>query len=120
MATSPLCEEIERLREAVEEVCGLDPFTISSPDSLIVLERLPARLEYIKTKAIGEFDASGEWALDGAKSAVAWLDTRCHLPKPGAQRLVRRARALAHLPVASAAFAKGEIGAAHVDALVKE
>jgi hypothetical protein len=68
---------------------------------------------------VGEFDAGGEWALDGAKSVVAWLDTRCHLPKAEGRCLARRAKALAHLPVATAAFADGEIGAAQFDALAK-
>jgi hypothetical protein len=120
MDTSPVCNEIETLREAVDGVCALDPITFSDPDSLIALERASARIEYLKTKAVGEFDASGAWAIDGAKTAVAWLDTRCHVPKAEAWRRVRRARALPDLPVVAAAFAAGEIGAAQVDALVKE
>jgi Domain of unknown function (DUF222)/HNH endonuclease len=120
MATSWVCKEIEFLRDAVDALCSLDAFTISSPDAIIELETLSSRFEYIKTKAFAEFDASGEWKCDGAKTPVAWLDARCHSPKPEAWRRLRRARALAHLPVMTAAFAKGEIGAAQVDALVKE
>jgi Domain of unknown function (DUF222)/HNH endonuclease len=120
MGSSTVCEKIERLDRAVDDLCELVPHAISGTESIITLDRLSARLEYVKTRAIGEFDASGEWKADGAKTPVAWLDTRCHIPKAEAWRLVRRARALPDLPVAAAAFAEGKIGAAQVDALVKQ
>jgi Domain of unknown function (DUF222) len=118
METGAVCEEIENLHKADDDLAELDPFVISNGESILALDRESARNECVKTKAIGEFDASGEWALDGAQSAAAWLVTRCHLPKREAQRLVRRARALRFLPCTAAAFSAGDIGAAQVDALV--
>ena len=61
----------------------------------------------------------GEWAPEGAKSPTAWLATRCRLPKAQARAQLRRGRALGHLPVAASAWAEGEIGGAHLDALAK-
>jgi hypothetical protein len=119
MQRSTVCEEIETLGQAIGAVCGLDPFTFSDPDSLSSLERDSARLDYAKTVAVGEFDTSGAWALCGARSAVAWLVTRWHVPKGEARALVRRAKALAHLPVAAEAFRAGAIGSAQFDALAK-
>jgi hypothetical protein len=108
------------VRQGLNRLSTCDPVSLSDPASIIELEGLSSGLECVKTKAVGEFDASGEWAADEAKTAVAWLDTRCHLPKTEGRRLVRRARAMRHLPLAAAAFSKGEIGAAQVDALAKE
>jgi hypothetical protein len=120
MATSAVCEEIERLEHAIDDLYALDAFTLSSPEAIIELERLRSRLDYVSTKAFAEFDASGAYKADGAKTAVAWLDTRCHVQKADGWRRVRRARALPELPLVSAAFASGQIGTAQVDALVKE
>jgi hypothetical protein len=121
MATSTItvCEEVETLGESVDALGGLDAFTFSDSDSLSALQRESARLEYLKTVAAGEFDASGEWSLCGAKSPVAWMVTCWHIPKYEAKRLVRRAKALAHLAVSSDAFRSGDIGAAQFDALAK-
>jgi hypothetical protein len=110
---------LDKACEAVEALAEVDPFALADPESIIAIERLSARLECVKTKAVGEFDAGGEWGLDGAKTVVAWLDTRCHLPKGEARRQVRRAKALAHLPLAAEAFADGEIGTAQFDALAQ-
>ena len=65
------------------------------------------------------FDQWGAFAADGALTATAWIDTRCHIPKKEAQAELRRGRALAALPVAAAAWKRGDIGAAHVDALLR-
>jgi hypothetical protein len=120
MGSPSVCVEIERVEQGVDDLCALDAFTMSGPESIIRLERLSTRIEYVKTKVLAEFEASGEWKADGAKTPAAWLDTRCHIPKADAWRLVRRASALAELPVAAAAFADGTIGAAQVDALVRQ
>jgi hypothetical protein len=120
MATSTVCEEIDQLEEAIDAACALDPFTISSPETMITLGRLSAKFDYLNTTALAEFDASGAYKADGAKTSVAWLDTRCHVQKADGWRRVRRARTLPELPIVSAAFASGQIGTAQVDALVKE
>jgi hypothetical protein len=76
-----------------------------------------SRLESVVSTALGAHDTSGEWALEGARSAQAWLARSCRLPKAVARRMVRRSRHLGHLPVVAGAFEEGEINAAHVDAL---
>jgi hypothetical protein len=68
---------------------------------------------------VAAFAQWGEWALEGAKTPTAWLDTRCHIPKAEARARLRRGEALAGLPVAAAAWARGDIGAAHLDTLVR-
>jgi hypothetical protein len=112
-------QEIEALRTAMGDLVKCDAFSLLDHDSIIELHRLSACFEGVVTKAAAEFDAGAQWAVDGAKSASAWLATRCHLPKAEAQRLVRRGKALASLPLAAEAFMSGDIGAAQFDALVK-
>ncbi|HXA74989.1 MAG TPA: DUF222 domain-containing protein, partial [Acidimicrobiales bacterium] len=76
------------------------------------------RLESVISSSAAAFDASGDWALYGAKTSSAWLARTCRLPKAVARRIVKRGRHLRHLPAAEKAFQSGEINAAHVDAVV--
>ena len=62
------------------------------------------RLEAYTTISVGEFDKWGAWALDGARSAAAWIAKKGHLSKAEARRLVRRGRALDHLPASKQAW----------------
>jgi hypothetical protein len=111
--------DIGDLNKVLTALSGADPFTYSDPESVIALERASAVVDCLKSRAVASFDASGEWAVDGAQNTTAWLSTRCHLPVPEARRQLRRGRALPSLPLCAEAFAQGEIGVAHVDLLVK-
>jgi hypothetical protein len=119
MASSTVCKEIDRLNQAVDDVLALDPFTLSGPETMIAVDRLSSRIEYLKTKVVAEFATGGGWTMDGAKTPAAWLVSACHLPRPEALRLVRRSLAVPGLPVAAEAFAQGEIGPEQFDVLAK-
>jgi hypothetical protein len=119
VTNSTVCVEIDKLSDDVDALVGLDGFTLSSAASIIALESVSARLDYLLAKVLAEFDDSGEWGLEGAKTPGAWLETRCRLSKEEARHQVRRGRALVLLPLAAQAFSKGEIGAAQFDALIK-
>jgi hypothetical protein len=108
---------IKELTHAIDELIaeGVEAHCDSTSIKALVCQH--ARVESVVADALGAYDASGEWALDGARSAPAWLARSCRLPKALARRLVRRSRHLRHLPVVAGAFADGEINAAHVDAL---
>ena len=111
--------DIGVLNEVLDALAEADPFTYSDPESVIALERALDQLSCITSKAVASFEASKEWAPDGAQNATAWLSTRCHLPVPEARRQLRRGRALPSVPRCAEAFAGGEIGVAQVDLLVK-
>ncbi len=108
---------LEALKEAIDGLVGSDAAACADPEAFIELERLAARLDAHLSAAAGAFDASGIWADDGARSAPAWIATRCRLPRAEARRQVRRGRALRHLPLVARAWASGEISGSHVDAL---
>jgi hypothetical protein len=111
--------DIGDLDEVLASLAGADPFSFGDPESVMALERTLGVLTCITSKAVASFDASKEWAVDGAQNATAWLSTRCHLPAAEARRQLRRGRALPSVPLCAEAFSNGEIGAAQVDVLVK-
>jgi hypothetical protein len=88
-----------------------------APDMKLLVQQ-HARLESIISTTAAAFDASGDWAFDGAKTAQAWLARTCRLPKAAARRMVRRGRHLRHLPAAAEAFAAGALNGSHIDAVV--
>jgi hypothetical protein len=106
---------IDDLKGFVDEMFEQGP--VSDAESMATLLRESSRLDAYVTVSVGEFDKWGAWALDGARSAAAWIAKKGNLPRVVARRLVRRGRALDHLPEAAKAWKEGDIGAAHVDTL---
>jgi hypothetical protein len=109
--------DLEVLTNLVDQLVGSDPAAWVDAESIEGLQRQLSRFESFVTEATASFDASGNWAPDGAKTAAAWLAVRCRLPKSTARRLVRRGRALRHLPRCGEAWANGDINSAQVDAI---
>jgi hypothetical protein len=118
-ATAPVSDQLAPLRAAIHELVELDPSLRCDRQSIIELERLRSQLDYVVSTSVASFDQWGGFTFDGAQTAVAWIDTACHLPKAEARAQLRRGRAFSGLPLAAAAFSAGEIGAAQVDVLVK-
>ncbi len=105
---------LTNLVAALDAVCGADPMLLGDGGAVVVLHRQLERLEAATTRATAAFDAGGTWEADGARSAAAWVATRCRLPVPAARRRVRLGRELRHMPLTEAAWVAGDIGAAHV------
>ncbi len=62
------------------------------------------------TEATAAFEVGEEWAAEGAKTAPAWIATRCRLSRAAAKRRVRLGRSLRHLPEVAEAWREGDIG----------
>jgi hypothetical protein len=92
-----------RLNEEIDKLLAFE-------GQLDVLEvcRAVERLEFLKLRVIREFDASGDWAADGALSTQGWLRVRTRCAQP-----VEMARRLGQLPETSAAFSDGAITRHH-------
>jgi len=110
MSVSGLGDAIDELFERGAQAC-------STGDAMIELHRLLARLDAFVTTAAAAFDATREWEADGARSAAAWLATRCRLPRRSARRRVCLGRELRTLPECETAWMDGEISEAHVTAI---
>jgi hypothetical protein len=106
---------IQALTEAIDTLVDAGPLVPADARSIVHLYRLHTRLESVVTEATASFDASGDWALDGAKSAAAWVAGQCRIPISYARRVVKRGRDLAHLPEFARAWSEGRISSAQVD-----
>jgi hypothetical protein len=107
--------DIQTLKEAIDALADAGPLVPADPESIEALMRQRARLDAVVTEAAASFDASGDWAPDGAKTAAAWLGRRCRVPSGQTRALIRRGRVLSHLPAYARAWSRGAINAAHVD-----
>ena len=99
---------LDDLEEAVAKASSseqwLDP---------VQLCRIAEQVEFLKVRALGRFDASGDWAAEGFVSAAAWLRARTNMSHGAAMQALTLARRLPQLPETAAAFAAGEISRQH-------
>jgi hypothetical protein len=109
--------ELEALTEVIDGLMQCDPSTFADGESMEVIHRELARLEAFATTATAAFEASEDWVSDGARNASVWIAARSRMPRQQARRVVRRGRALRHLPSCAEAWSKGEITGAHLDVL---
>ncbi len=102
--------KLENFAEALEALVASGSANYGDGASIEELHRLLSRFEAFVTESTSAFEAGEEWAADGAKTASAWLATRCRVPRGAARRRVRLGRALRHLPECSEAWREGAIG----------
>ena len=109
--------DLDVLTDALDHLVEVGPSSFADGASVEELQRQLARLESFVTGSVAAFDASGGFEADGARNAVAWLTTRCRLPRREARARVRRGRELSHLPECASAWERGEITGAHLDVM---
>jgi hypothetical protein len=71
------------------------------------------------SRRVRAFDVSGEWAVDGARGAAAWLASWCRLATLPARREVKVARQVRALPQVDAAWRAGTVTTGHVEVLAR-
>jgi hypothetical protein len=81
-------------------------------EKLARLDRLTAEI----ATDVGQFERSGEWALEGASSVVAWLRAQGMAPADAA-RLAALGRRLVKLPVLASAWREGDVTGGQVRAI---
>jgi hypothetical protein len=116
---NPNLDKLAQLTQDIDELLDTNPSLRCDAETIVFLQRQMDRFECLVTESVAAFDQTGGWGRCGAKTPAAWLSTRRHLPLPQARAQLRRGRALASLPLARAAWEKGDIGAAHIDALAR-
>ncbi len=94
------------------------------PDRVLALEiaGLASRMNDAQHRLlvlVAEFDHRSAWLATGATSCAVWLAEVCDIDPATAREHVRVARALAMLPVISAAFAAGVLSYAKVRTLTR-
>ena len=101
---------LSELSSALDALFAEGAETYGDGTSVEALHRELSRLEAFVTEASAAFEASQEWVADGAKTAAAWINVRCGLPRGTARRRVRLGRTLRHLPTTADAWREGRIG----------
>jgi Domain of unknown function (DUF222)/HNH endonuclease len=109
--------ELDVLTQAIDGLVGAGPEMFGDGESIKVLQRQLNRLESFATECVGAFDAGGEWALSGAKTAGAWIATNTHAPRKEVRRNVALSKKLRSLPDVAEAFRDGDIGPAAARAI---
>ena len=102
--------ELDDFGEALEALVASGAANYGDGASIEELHHQFSRFESFVTEATAAFEAGEEWAADGAKTASAWIATRCRLPRRAARRRVRLGRALRQLPDVAEAWREGSIG----------
>jgi hypothetical protein len=102
--------ELDDFAGALEALVASGAQNYGDCASIEELHRHLSRFESFVTEATASFEAGEQWAADGAKTASAWIATRCRLPRSAARRRVRLGRALRHLPECAEAWREGAIG----------
>jgi Domain of unknown function (DUF222)/HNH endonuclease len=102
--------ELDDFAGALEALVASGAQNYDDCASIEELHRHLSRFESFVTEATASFEAGEQWAADGAKTASAWIATRCRLPRSAARRRVRLGRALRHLPECAEAWREGAIG----------
>jgi len=100
---------LQRLRQE-------DLFAVPAPamgDDLQELRRLSNGIEAELTRRLRRFDKGGGYAATPALTAKAWLRWKCNFSPAAAADRVAVARQLADLPLATEAFADGDISYPH-------
>src|SRR5947209_7642079 len=77
------------LASALDGLCAAPPPALADGDTIVFLHRKLERLAAVVTRADAAFDAGRDWKADGARSAAAWVATRCREPLTTARRRVR-------------------------------
>ena len=108
---------LEALTCAIDAFGPADMSRLGDGETLEELHRQLERLHAVVARAAAAFEAGRHWEADGARSAAAWISSRCRQPLPVARRRVRLGRALRAMPATEAAWWDGAIGEAQVDLL---
>lgn len=104
---------LEVLVEAIEEL-DIPPGGAALAEVLALRDRLEAKV----SAAVAAFDASGEWAGDGAVSTTAWLRHHGGRSSRDAAGTLRCARRLRHAPHTRAAWESGSLSSGQAQAVV--
>ena len=103
--------ELDDFAEALDALVSSGAENYGDGASIEALYHELARFEAFVTEATAAFEAGEAWAADGAKTASAWIATRCRVPRSAARRRTRLGRTLRHLPRCAEAWREGRIGA---------
>ena len=113
---------MSELRSALDELAGIDVAGLSEDALLDLVGELSVtanRVAAALTSAVRAAERRDAYRRDGAVSMTAWLRGSCRLSPAEAAAIVSTGRRLEDLPETAAAFAAGQLGAAHAHVIPK-
>ena len=113
---------MSELLSALDELAGTDVDALSADGVLDLVAGLVTasnRMAAVLTSAIRAADRREAYRRDGAVSMKSWLRGSCRMAPDQATATVSTGRRLEQLPETAAAFASGEISAAHARVITK-
>ncbi len=113
-----LDDPIRDLATVLDRLCAADVQSVADGESIQALNRQLERLNAVTTRAAAAFDAGRTWEDEGARSAAAWIATRCRRSLTSARRQVKIGRVLRDLSATEQAWLDGDIGEGHVEPMV--
>ena len=114
-------KEFEALEQAIDDLVEVDPVAMSDGEihrTLLELVRQQQRLAAMTMRLASSWNRRRTWAENGSKSPEARLVRDAKIRRTSAHQLLRRATALATMPLTAAALADGSITVDHVDLLI--
>ena len=106
----------------VDEMLAVAPADLDDAtvhDDVIELQAVTARLTALKASRVAEWSRRALWNTDGSTCASSRLASEAGLAPSAARAEVRRANALAEMPLTADALAAGDISVAHVELLAR-
>jgi hypothetical protein len=113
-------DPIEQIRLAVKELEAEDRRGWPGParsDQLVEVLEVAERLQGEIVRAVADWDARTDWALDGALSPRSWLAHRAPISRAGASRLVGMGRLTREFETTGEALHAGDLSCAHLEVL---
>ncbi len=110
-----LSEVLEVGSEFLRRLAAVTPSEVddrSLSDVLVALDGLTNRLDAMRGRLAGAWDARQVWVAEGARSGASWLASHTEQSRGAASGQIRLARALRAMPVVEAACLSGELGTA--------
>src|SRR5258708_37609920 len=102
--------ELDDFEEALDALISSGAENHGDGASIERMHRAQSRLDSFVTESTAAFEVGEEWAADGAKTAPAWIATRCRVPRAAAKHRGRLGRALRHPPAAAGAGRERPLG----------
>lgn len=113
---------IEQIQNGIDALAEIDPTECTGEElaeAVVALEQAKARLCAHKARVLDAFSLSGQWSLDGSRSAAAWVAREMNTRIDDTRADVKLAKRLRAMPTTRAAFEAGAISERHADRLSK-
>jgi len=102
------------LAGALDACAAIDPVDLGHADHVVRLCRELTRVEASLGRGLAAFESSGEFALDGAHNATAWVVHKTKSARADIRRLLRLGRACSDLPGFGEAWRSGAVSSAQL------